>query len=175
MKRGEKTPESIKKRRKLQRMKQRYMELRDELETLGEIPVEPAGSIRDEKVPTAPDPLLPEVVRQAVKEGWATPEPAKQHIVKTLLEPFYNDITTMNEDGEVVQVPPSPKLLNELARTIAMLDKDQYDRNNPKDGKDDSKGATTFNFNINTKEVEKPKPIEMVDFEVKVVPSASDQ
>ncbi len=175
MKRGEKTPESEKRRKKLQRMKMRYMELRDELEQAGEIPVEPAGATRDERVPTAPDPLLPEVVRQAVREGWATPEPAKQHIIKQLLEPFYNDVTVMNEAGEVVQVPASPKLKNELARTILMMDRDQYERNNPKEGKDNEKGTTTFNFTVNTVEKQTPKQIEMVDFEVKVVPSAGDQ
>lgn len=120
-------------RGKKQKTKERYAKAREDAQLEGIIPTTPEGAVRDERTVCA-DPLdgLPEMVRQALKEKWDTPGAAKPAIIASLLRPFYsNGIPTMTRDGEVVMMPPSPKLLNELARTLLALDQTQYERDNP--------------------------------------------
>lgn len=87
MKRGEKTPESVKRRKTLQRHKQRYMELREELQLAGVIPVEPVGATRDERVDPASqeEQSLPAIVRESIRRGWNVPDDIKPQLVDELI------------------------------------------------------------------------------------------
>ena len=125
-------PTSKAKNRK-KKVKARYAKAREEAQLAGVIPTTPDGAVRNERVPTAPDPVLPELVRQAIRESWATPDRAKARVVASLLEPFFNNITVVDEEGRALQIPASPKLLNELAKTLRMLDQTQYERDHPEE------------------------------------------
>ena len=145
------SPQSRKDYKRLQRHKKRYMELREELQLAGEIPTEPVGAIRDERVQTS-DPLegLPELVRQSLRKGWATPEDAKAVVVGKLLRPFFNDVEMIDKDGNLVSVPTPPKLLNELAKTIQLLDQTQYERDNPEAAGKAKGGTVAVSVEANT-------------------------
>jgi hypothetical protein len=56
---------------------------------------------------------FPELVRQALREGWATPDAAKPKVVADLLIPFFEEGT-------------GPMLLVRLARLLLLLDKTQW-------------------------------------------------
>lgn len=129
-KRKPKPTSSAKNRKK--KIKKRYSSAREEAQLAGVIPTTPDGAVRDERTYSV-DPLrgLPETVRQALKENWATPGTAKPAIIAALLRPFFNDTKVLDSDGKLVDIPASPKLLNELAKTIIQLDQRQYERDNP--------------------------------------------
>lgn len=108
----------------------------------GLIPTVPEGAIRNERTYSA-DPLenLPELVRMALRNNWATPDEAKRVILGRLLDPFFNDQTIIDRSGNLVKVPTSPELLNKLARTIMELDQRQFERDNP-EAAGKAKGST---------------------------------
>lgn len=114
------------------KIKKRYASAREEAQLAGVIPTTPEGAVRDERVHSV-DPLdgLPQLVRQALKERWDTPGTAKQAIMAQLLVPFFNKVEVMDRDGNIRYVKSTPRLLNELARTILALDQAQYERDNP--------------------------------------------
>ena len=114
------------------KIKNRYSAAREEAQLAGVIPTTPDGAVRDERTHSV-DPLdgLPALVRQALKEQWDTPGKAKQAIMAQLLTPFFNEVEVMDKDGNIRHIRPSPKLLNELARTILALDQTQWERDNP--------------------------------------------
>ena len=87
MKRGEHTPDSVKRRKAMQRKKQRYMELREELQLAGIIPTEPSGAIRDETVDSSTQgtPDTSAVTREAIRRGWAVPDAIKPQLVDELI------------------------------------------------------------------------------------------
>lgn len=122
MKRGEKTPEAEKRRRQRQRKYKRYMELRDELQTLGVIPVEPSGARKSEAVDPATqgEQAMPNLVAQAVRNGWAVPEHKKPDIVDEMLA--------------VIDNPQETNKVKVAAfNALRMADKDQYERDHPEE------------------------------------------
>lgn len=131
-KRKGKSRPTTSRRNKRQKTKAKYAKAREEAQLEGIIPTTPEGAVRDERSHSV-DPLegLPAMVRQALKEKWATPDQAKPAILAALLRPFFNEVPLVTSDGELVHVPASPKLLNELARTILALDQTQWERDNP--------------------------------------------
>lgn len=127
MRRGEHTPEAVKRRKQLQRKKRRYMELRDELETLGLIPVEPTGAVVGAVRPDGTDRVdpatqgeqhLPALVGQAVRNGWAVPEEKKPRLV-----------------DEMVAIVDNPEESNKVKvaafNALRQADQHQYERDNP--------------------------------------------
>lgn len=136
------------KRNHKQDVKQRYSELREEAQLLGLIPTTPEGAVRNEVANTFGHAYdgLPELIKQAIRENWATPDKAKPAIIAALLEPFFKTQTVLDIDGKEVQVKPSPALLMSLANTLRMLDVVQYERDHP-DLAGQAKGGTQINNN----------------------------
>lgn len=129
---GGKSRPTTSRRNARQKTKEKYAKAREDAQLQGLIPTTPEGAIRDERAHSV-DPLegLPATVRQALRENWATPAEAKPAIIAALLRPFFNEVTMIDKDGNQVTVPPSPKTLNELAKTILSLDQTQYERDHP--------------------------------------------
>lgn len=131
-------------RLKKQNLRARYSKVREDAQLAGVIPMTPEGAPRPEKV----DPRLqgcqqlPEIVKQALKDNWSTPDAAKPAIVGALLGPFFESTVVLDKDGNRVVIPPDPKLLNELARTLRMLDQTQFARDNP-EAAGKARGGTT--------------------------------
>lgn len=145
-----KSKPTSKRRAERQKAKAAYSKAREDAQLLGIIPTTHEGAIRPEQVnPTSQrEPALPDIVRRALKEGWATPNSAKPAIVAALLEPFYNDELVVDGlTGKVHFVRPSPKLLNELAKTLRMLDQTQYERDFPEQAAKAKGGVTVNNSN----------------------------
>lgn len=122
-----------KKRTSKQKIKEAYSVAREEAQLAGVIPTTPEGAVHPERV----DPrvqisaALPDIVRQALREGWATPDSAKPAIIAALLEPFFQDDVVLDENGNQVHVKQPRKLLIELAKTLRMLDQTQWERDHP--------------------------------------------
>jgi hypothetical protein len=126
-------PTSKAKNRK-QKIKKKYAKAREDAQLAGIIPTTPDGAVKNERVqPFAQTlgPALPEIVRQALKDNWATPDSAKPAIIASLLEAFYKDDIVLDENGKEVRVKPSRKLLMELAKTLHLLDQTQWERDHP--------------------------------------------
>lgn len=119
-------------RNERQKLKEKYAKTREDAQLAGIIPTTPEGALKSERTPSR-DPLdgLPELVKKALRENWSTPDEAKKAIVASLLYPFFNETEIIDANGNVVNVRPSPKLLNELARTLQLLDQTQFARDNP--------------------------------------------
>ena len=100
----------------------------------------PEGAVRDERVDprTQGCQQLPALVRQALREGWNVPDSAKPGIVAELLQPFYA------QDG-----PRDYKLLIALARTLLLLDREQWKRDHPEQT-DGSSEAVILQVNVQT-------------------------
>src|SRR4051812_15065099 len=109
-------------RRKRQKLKRVYARLREECQLADIVETTPAEAVRDERVDprTQGCQQLPALVRQALREGWSTPDVAKPKIVAELLIPFF-------EDGA------DPMLLVRLARLLLLLDQTQFDRDHPEE------------------------------------------
>lgn len=129
-----------------QNIMQRYTKAREDAQLAGLIPTTPEAAIDSERV----DPLaqataaLPELVRQALRESWATPDSAKPAIIAALLAPFFREEEIVSQDGTVVKVKPSAKTLMELANTLRMLDQQQYERDHPEAKTPSRSGDTHF-------------------------------
>lgn len=138
MKRGERSPEATKRYKQLQRHKKRYMELREELQLAGVIPVEPDGAIRDERVD--PDEQgeqsLPALTGEAIRRGWAVPEERKPRLV--------DELVGILDDPE-----ESAKVKVAAFNALRQADQAQYERDNP-----GSKGELPSAININVVTVE---------------------
>lgn len=131
-KRKRKSRPTTARRNKDQKLREKYAKVREEAQLAGIIPTTPEGAVRDERAKSV-DPLdgLPDYVKQALRESWATPASAKPAIIAALLRPFFNEVPVMTKDGDLVYVPASAKTLNELARTILAMDQNQFARENP--------------------------------------------
>ncbi len=92
MRRGSDSSQYTSDRRKLQRHKRRFMELREELMLAGEIQVEPSGAIRDERVDPADQSAqaLPALISEAVRRGWNVPEGKKPQLIDEMIEVVEN-------------------------------------------------------------------------------------
>jgi hypothetical protein len=103
-------------RRKRQKIKRRYARLREDLQLSGDLPATLQGALRPEAVDPALQgcQLFPALVRQALREGWATPDSAKAKVVAELLAEF-------EEGGD-----PAERVL--LFRLLLLLDQTQWER-----------------------------------------------
>jgi hypothetical protein len=117
-----------KRRRKKQQLKERYAKVREDAQLADIIPTTPEGAVRNEVVLTG-NAVLPDVVREALRENWATPDAAKPAIVANLLEPFFAEREII--DGKVQ--PPNRAQLIELAKVLRLLDQTQFERDHPED------------------------------------------
>src|SRR5262245_52005312 len=68
-------------RRRRQKLKRKYARLREDCQLAGMIETTPEGAVRDEHAPVAPDPPLPHLIRQALRENWPTLDAAKPKVV----------------------------------------------------------------------------------------------
>lgn len=112
-----------------QNLKQRYSKLREEAQLAGVIHTTPEGAVRNERSDCGQP--LPALVRQGLKENWATPDAAKPHIIEALLRPFFHKDVVMDAHGNVVEIEPDPDKLLRLAKLLRDLDQTQYERDNP--------------------------------------------
>ena len=120
------------------------MELREDLQVAGRIPVEPVGAIRDERVnplTQAPNPAMPELVVEAARRGWATPEEKKPQIVDQLISIATGDEIEIGPEG--ITSGPSAKTKVAAAKALAELDQIEYERRNP-----DAAGRAKGNTNV---------------------------
>lgn len=160
-KRKRKSKPTSKKRAQKQRTKDRYAHAREDAQLEGLIPTTPEEALSPEQVNPAiqTGSALPELVRQALRESWATPNAAKPAIIAALLEPFFQEDVALDENGQQVKIKPSRKLLMELAKTLRVLDQTQWERDNPgkagqaRGGGSGNIGGNTTNFNLNTNTV----------------------
>ena len=111
-----------------QEIKDRYAHAREDAQLHGLIPTTPEEALTSERVLPALDPALPEIIRMALANNWSTPDSAKPAIIASLLEPFFSDDVVLDADGKQTHVKPSRKLLMELAKTLHMLDRSQWER-----------------------------------------------
>jgi hypothetical protein len=131
VKRGHRPTTTRKNRKK--KVKETYSKAREDAQLLDVIPTEPVGAVRDERA----DPrlqgcqLLPKVIREALRNSWATPDEAKAAIVGNLLEPFFATDVVLDRDGNQVRVAPDRTMLIELAKTLKLLDQTQFERDHP--------------------------------------------
>lgn len=150
MKRG-KHP-TTRRRKQSQRRVKRYMELREDLQVAGRIPVEPAGAVRDERVNPSTqsepaDHLGLAVV--AARNNWATPDEVKPNVVDNLgrIATGAAGETVIGEGGKVISTGPSLKTQVYAAKVLAELDQIEYERQHPEEaGK--AKGATKVNVGV---------------------------
>lgn len=117
-----------KRRRQKQLLKEKYAKTREDAQLAGLIHTTPEGAVRNE-VSTG-NAQLPELVRQAIRESWATPDAAKAAIVANLLEPFFAE-REVGPDGKLV--PPNRQQMIELAKTLRLLDQTQFERDHPEE------------------------------------------
>ncbi len=102
-----------KRRRERQALKQKYAKVREDAQLAGVIHTTPEGAVRNEVALTG-NAVLPDVVKQALRENWATPDCAKPAIVANLLEPFFAE-REIGPDGK--ELPPNrAQLLEGAAR-----------------------------------------------------------
>ena len=116
-----------KRRRKKQELKERYAKVREDAQLADIIPTTPEGAVRNEVVQTG-NAVLPEIVREALRNNWATPDSAKPAIVANLLEPFFAE---RELDALGKPVPPNRAQLIECAKVLRLLDQTQFERENP--------------------------------------------
>ncbi len=126
-------------RRRKQKLKKKYMATREDAQLADLIPTTPEGAIRDER--SSGVAVLPECVKQALKESWATPDSAKPAIIACLLEPFFT--RDVGPNGE--PVPLNRAQLIELAKVLKLLDQTQWERDHPEEaGKAKGGGSAVF-------------------------------
>lgn len=118
-------------RRHKQKVKKQYAVLREEAQHLDIIPTTPEGAVRNERVDPAlqGSAILPEIVREALRNNWATPDVAKPAIVANLLEPFFAERETDPATGK--SIPPNRAQMIELAKVLRLLDQTNFERENP--------------------------------------------
>lgn len=139
---------SSSRRHRRQKVKALYSKYREEAQLLDILPTTSEGAVYKEQTDSVGefDPCLPQLVKDALKDGWTVPDAAKPHIVAALLEPFFKDDIVFDEEGKPHLVKPPKKLLNELAKTLKMLDQTQFERDHPEQAAK-AKGGTHVNVN----------------------------
>jgi hypothetical protein len=102
---------------KLQRVADRYAHAREDAQLAGLIPTVPEEALTDERVDPArqSEPPLLGLVRRAVREDWDTPAEKKPVIVDQIIR-----LVESEDTGPHVKVA--------AARTLQMLDRDQWER-----------------------------------------------
>ena len=129
-----------KRRSDRQKLKARYAKVREDAQLADLIHTEPAGAVRDERVNPAlqGSAILPDLVREALRNNWATPDIAKPAIVASLLEPFFAE-REVGLDGK--PIPPNRAQTVELAKVLRLLDQTQFERDHPEEA-GTAKGGT---------------------------------
>ena len=124
---------TTKRRKAFQKKVKRYQKDREDLQLAGRIACTSEGAVRDERVAPASQgsQQLPALVREALRQNWATPDAAKPAIVGQLLEPFFACDVVLDKDGNQVRVPPNRGMLIALAKTLKDLDVVQHERDHP--------------------------------------------
>jgi hypothetical protein len=127
-------------RRRRQKLKRRYAKVREVAQLTGVIETVPENAVRDERVDPGKQGCqqLPQLVRQALREGWNVPDSAKPRIVAELLQPF------AAQDGS-----RDYELLLVLARTLLLLDREQWKRDHL-DQADGSNEGLILRVNLQT-------------------------
>src|SRR5437879_5801776 len=93
-------------RKAKQKLRVRYTRDREDRQLAGLEPVVPAGSVKPERVDpsTQSHQQLPELIRQALREGWDVPDSAKQRCVAELLSGVLDPDTKPRERIRLVKV-----------------------------------------------------------------------
>lgn len=136
MGKAKKVNEGRKKRKTMQRKVRRYMEIREDLQLAGRIPVSAEGAIRDERVNPASQSTqpLPGLIGTAIRKGWAVPEEKKPALVDELIG------IIQDREGDAV---PKVMAYNALSKAEQL----QWERDNPElAGK--VKGKTEVNVGV---------------------------
>lgn len=151
-KKKRKSKPTSKTRNRKQKVREKYSKAREDAQLAGIIPTTPEGAVRPERVDPASQRMaaLPELVRQALKESWNTPDAAKPAIIASLLEPFYQDDVVLDENGKQVRVKPSRAMLMALAKTLLQLDRFQWEKDHPEAAGKARGGGASASVNMQT-------------------------
>ena len=132
------------KRKDRQHKRRLYQQIREDLQVAGEIPTTTEGALRSEVVDTA-DQAMPELIAQAIRNGWEVPREKRPRFVDEL--------------ASILENPDEPSKMKIAAfNALRMADKDQYERDHPKE-EDSNRGAAVVNINVVTVD-ERPQGIE---------------
>ena len=97
------------KRNRRNKLKKRYAKAREDAQLAGLIPTTPGGAVRDERV----DPRsqgcqqLPQLVRQALKNDWNTPDEAKPAVHRGVWNEAADASQVLPDYAEVISFQPS--------------------------------------------------------------------
>lgn len=126
-------------RNRKQKEKASYSKLREDLQLRGQLPTTPEGAVRDERV----DPLsqdsqqFPQLDINAIRNGWAVPEPEKARMVDRLvaivLEEPRQEVLVVNGKEVAVTRQPDKNLQVKAFNALQQADQRQYERDNPED------------------------------------------
>jgi len=107
-------------RKMKQKLRRRYTIDRENRQLAGDEPTVPLGAVRSEVVDPASQGCqpLPALVRQALRESWATPDAAKARAVAEIMAAFFDPGT---KPGERIR----------LVRTLLLADRTQYELDHP--------------------------------------------
>lgn len=131
-------------RNRKQKVKETYTKAREEAQLLDIIPTTPEGAIRPERVDSATQENAPqiEILKQAIRQGWAVPEERKAR-----------HVDEMSNILDAVEVPAKVKVA--AFQALRMADKDQYERDHPEETAKAKKGsAVTVNVSTTQTNIE---------------------
>lgn len=131
-----------KKRKDRQRKRRLFQMVREDLQLSGDLPTTPEGGLRPEVVP--PDTQqeggaaeLPKLVKQAIREGWATPNDAR--------------IRHVDELSAIIDDPDQQAKVKIAAfNALRLADKDQWERDNPETAGRAKGGQFILNLKLET-------------------------
>lgn len=113
------------------KIKKRYSAAREEAQLAGVIPTTPDGAVRDERVPPSIQghQLLPALIAEAIRRGWAVPDGIKPALVDEMV-------------AVILDPERSDKAKIAAFNALRMADRSQWEQDNPVDaGK--AKGASS--------------------------------
>jgi hypothetical protein len=115
-------PTASSRRLKRQNIAARFAKYREEAQLIGLLPTEPTGAIRDERVDpaTQTDQPQPNLMRKAIKSGWAVPEEIKPELVAEMTAIVTDDTEEVSDKTKVAAF-----------RALLAADQAQHDRDNP--------------------------------------------
>lgn len=107
-------------RNRKQKVKASYAKAREEAQLLDIIPTTPEGAVRPERVDpaTQADVAAPELIGQAIRNGWAVPEARKPDLVDELIRIL-----------DSLEAPDKVKVA--AFNALRMADQAQYERDHP--------------------------------------------
>lgn len=124
-----------KKRAARQEARRKYAQARENAQIIGVLPTTPEGALKPEQVDpaTQSEQAQPALIGEAIRRGWAVPEEKKPGLV--------DELTGIVENPEA-----QPKVKVAAFNALRMADKDQYERDHPKQA--EQSGATILNVNV---------------------------